>query len=166
LLLNAWYLPIRIIGWEDAVTAWYKGIVDIVAEYEETISSPSVTMKLPAVVRLKRALPNKKKGVKFSRAGVYTRDRFRCAYCGKACRWDELTYDHVWPRRLGGPTNWLNIKAACIACNQKKGSRTPDESGMYPSEEPYEPKSLPLTPPPIDERKIEPEWLPFLQKNK
>lgn len=165
LLLNSWYLPIRVIAWTDAVTAWYKGIVEIVAEYEETISSPSVTMRLPAVVRLKRQLPTNKKAVKFSRLAIYTRDQFRCTYCGKRCNWSELTYDHIWPRHLGGPTTWTNITSACADCQIKKGSKTPDEAQMYPSIEPCEPKSLPLAPMPLDTRSgLEPEWIPWIKR--
>jgi len=166
LLISSWYWPLRILDWTDAVTMWAKGTVDVIAEYDETISSPSTTIRLPAVIRLRKALPNKKKNVKFSRSAVYVRDGFHCMYCGKHCRWDELTYDHVQPRSRGGRTDFENVTSACGACNAKKGNKTCDEAGMWPRQEPHIPKTLPLTPPPIDDRKIEPEWLPFLQKNK
>jgi 5-methylcytosine-specific restriction endonuclease McrA len=37
----------------------------------------------------------------------------------------QLTFDHVVPRRLGGRTSWENILTACAPCNLKKGGRTP-----------------------------------------
>lgn len=148
------------------MTAWYKGIVEVVAEYSETVSSPSVTINLPAVVRLKRALPSKKKSPKFSRLGVYTRDKWTCSYCGKKFTFSELTYDHLTPRSRGGRTEWNNIVSACEPCNSRKGNKTCDEASMWPRVEPYEPKSLPLSPSPIDvSHEIQPEWLPWLKKN-
>src|SRR6187401_1869100 len=35
LLLNAYYVPVRILRWEDAVKMKYEGTADVVAEYEE-----------------------------------------------------------------------------------------------------------------------------------
>ena len=80
----------------------YEGTVDVLAEYEEQLCSPSVTWQMPAVVRLRRNVGSHKKGVKFSRMNVYQRDKFTCQYCGKKFRWSELTYDHLVPRARGG----------------------------------------------------------------
>ena len=44
-----------------------------------------------------------------------------CAYCGETYDINELTLDHVQPRRHGGRDNH-NTVAACISCNQEKGS--------------------------------------------
>ena len=30
----------------------------------------------------------------------------------------------------GGRTTWQNLVAACLACNQSKGGRTPEQAGM------------------------------------
>jgi 5-methylcytosine-specific restriction endonuclease McrA len=38
--------------------------------------------------------------------------------------------DHVVPRSRGGRGEWLNAVAAHASCNEKKGSRTPEEAGM------------------------------------
>ena len=67
LLLTAWYFPSRILHWQDAVKMIYEGTVDVLAEYEEDLRSPSVTWKMPAVVRLRRNVGSHKKGVRFSR---------------------------------------------------------------------------------------------------
>src|ERR687884_10993 len=42
----------------------------------------------------------------------------------------ELTLDHIIPRSRGGTSDPENLCAACIACNQRKGNRTPDEARM------------------------------------
>jgi 5-methylcytosine-specific restriction endonuclease McrA len=34
---------------------------------------------------------------------------------------------------------WGNVVAACSACNLRKGSKTPDEAGMWPSQMPFQP---------------------------
>ena len=104
LLLTAWYFPIKILRWEDAVKMMYEELVDVVADYDETISSPSVTWQLPAVVRLRKKTRSTKRGVKFSRMNVYTRDKFCCQYCNTQVPMRGLSYDHVIPRSAGGKT--------------------------------------------------------------
>ena len=42
----------------------------------------------------------------------------------------ELTLDHVIPRSRLGESAWENLVACCHPCNNKKGSRTPEEAGM------------------------------------
>jgi 5-methylcytosine-specific restriction endonuclease McrA len=84
---------------------------------------------LPRVVRLVTYVVTRwrhSKGPAWSRAGVLVRDGHRCAYCGGAAS----TIDHVLPVSRGGQNSWLNTVAACGACNQRKGDRTPAEAGM------------------------------------
>lgn len=82
LLLSSYYLPVRVLHWQDAIKMVYEGTVRVVVEYDETVSSPSVTWKVPAVIALKRSVRKYVKGaVKFSRRNVYARDSFRCQYC-------------------------------------------------------------------------------------
>lgn len=65
--------------------------------------------------------------LQYTRAGVLKRDKYLCAYCGKP---GATTMDHVVPRSRGGRGEWLNAVAAHSGCNEKKGSRTPEEAGM------------------------------------
>lgn len=164
LLLTAWYFPVKILRWEDAVKMIYEGVVDVVAEYDETIRSPSVTWQLPAVVRLRRTIRATKQGVKFSRVNVYTRDRFTCQYCGKKYPPRALSYDHVVPRSAGGRTEWTNIVTACKTCNAVKDDLTCDEAGMWPLNHPRKPAQLPLTPPLIELDDAPEQWRPFLAR--
>lgn len=126
LLLNAdfrplSFFPLSTIDWEHAI----KGIVEethsVVAEYDDVVRSPSVTMKVPSVVALKRYVPAPK-FVAFTRFNVFLRDRFKCQYCGERHKSADLTFDHVIPRCAGGQTNWENIVAACWPCNMEKDS--------------------------------------------
>src|SRR5262245_24233543 len=140
LLLTPWMAPHKIISWERAVTLLYLGKVVVVEEYEELVRSISVVMKTPAVVRLTRGQATTKQVVRFSRINVYTRDGFRCQYCGERKPMDELNYDHVLPRLLGGQTVWENIVTSCYGCNDRKGSRTLAEAGMKLLRKPFRPK--------------------------
>ena len=45
-----------------------------------------------------------------------------CVYCGKSYDINELTIDHVQPRKRGGEDLDSNCVCACSTCNQRKGS--------------------------------------------
>jgi 5-methylcytosine-specific restriction endonuclease McrA len=162
LLLAPWYFPLKVISWEAAIKLKYEGTADVVVEYDDEVSSPSVTWKVPAVMRLRKVPGSLKKGVKFSRQNVYMRDGYRCQYCTKKLPPHLLTYDHVTPKSHGGRRDWENIVTACGPCNLKKGNKTCDESGMFPRTLPYRPKSLPLTGPVLNVEEAPEEWRAFL----
>ena len=113
LLLSPWYIPLKVLRWQDAVKMRYEGTADVLAEYEDEIASPSVVWKMPAVMRLRRMPMPRKRGLRFSRLNVYQRDGFRCQYCGGKFPVASLSYDHVVPRSAGGSTTWTNIVTAC-----------------------------------------------------
>jgi len=146
LLLNPWMAPHKIIAWERAVVLVVLGKVDVIEEYDEVIRSRNFALRTPAVVRLKKGGTTSKQAVRFSRINVYTRDGFRCQYCGEKKSMRDLNYDHVIPRVKGGQTNWENIVTSCYACNDRKGSRSPEEAGMKLRKKPFKPKSLPVAP--------------------
>jgi 5-methylcytosine-specific restriction endonuclease McrA len=163
LLLTPWYLPVQILHWQDAIKMVYEGTVDVVVEYDEEVRSPSVTWKMPAVVRLRKLKRNRtQSSVKFSRVNVYARDGRRCQYCGERFAEADLSYDHVVPKRAGGRRTWTNIVTSCKTCNSRKGSRSCDEAGMWPLRTPFEPSSLPLNGPTIDVATAPEEWQDFL----
>jgi 5-methylcytosine-specific restriction endonuclease McrA len=163
LLLTPWYIPIQVLHWQDAIKMVYEETVDVIVEYDEEVRSPSVTWKMPAVVRLRKLKRARAQGsIKFSRVNVYTRDGYRCQYCGERLDEAELSYDHVVPRYAGGRRTWTNIVTACKACNARKGSRSCDEAGMWPLRSPFEPSSLPLVGPRIDAATAPDEWQDFL----
>lgn len=164
LLLSPWYFPLHIIRWQDAVKMKYEETVDVLVEYEETVSSPSTTWRVPAVIRLKSLESRgKKKGVRFSRINLYQRDHYTCQYCGTTHPFKNLTYDHVVPKSAGGRREWTNIVASCKRCNTLKDNKTCDEAGMFPINTPYRPDSLPIARPNIDPDEIPEEWRDYLQ---
>lgn len=162
LLLNSWGLPHAILDWYDAICLVYQEKVVVMEEYDETVSSPSTTYFIPAVMQLKKSVASVKKGVKFSRINIFSRDGFKCQYCGERKVMRELNYDHVIPRKQGGKTTWENIVTCCYGCNERKGGRTPEQAGMHLLRKPAKPHSLPLHAVFIDGGKIPPAWAPYL----
>jgi 5-methylcytosine-specific restriction endonuclease McrA len=129
------YYPLSLWSWQDAIKAVFLERVNIVAEYEHSVSSPSFSMKIPSVVSLKSYVKPSRHPA-FTRFNVFLRDRFQCQYCG---RHEDLTFDHVVPRRCGGATTWENVVAACSPCNLKKGGQMPAQAKMWPKQKPYQP---------------------------
>ncbi len=161
LLLTPWMAPHKVISWQAAVTLFYLKKVHVLEEYEDVLTSPSQVMKMPAVVVLTKPLDARKRAVKFSRINVFTRDGFRCQYCGERKEMRELNYDHVLPRIRGGRTVWDNIVTACYPCNDRKGSKTVAEAGMTLRRKPFKPTSLPLSFLQIDRRTMPEIWEPY-----
>lgn len=143
LLLSNAYEPIKPITWKRAIRLLTLNKAEVIEEYDGFVRSATLVIKIPAVVRLLRAFKRFKKAVKFSRASIYARDGFRCQYCGKKEKTEDLTYDHVIPRSQGGTSVFENILTACYPCNFKKGGRTPKQAGMVPLSKPVRPEWIP-----------------------
>ena len=129
------YFPLSLLPWRDVVKAVFLDRVNILSEYDRLVRSPSVELRLPSVISLKRYIPANRRPA-FTRFNVFLRDRFTCQYCGKGFPTEELTFDHVTSRSRGGRTTWDNVVTACFNCNRRKGDRLPAESHMFPLVEP------------------------------
>ena len=120
------YYPLSLWPWQEAVKAVWLDRVQIVAEYDEVVRSPSTEIRIPSVVVLKDFVKPQKR-VAFTRFNLFLRDEFSCQYCGAR---GDLTFDHVVPRAKGGVTSWENVVAACSKCNLRKGARSLRQTGM------------------------------------
>ena len=129
------YFPLSLWSWQDTIKATVLERVDILAEYDEIVRSPSTQIRIPSVVVLKEYV-KPQKGIIFSRFNLFLRDGFTCQYCGKG---DDLTFDHVIPRSQGGTTSWENVVAACSRCNLRKGARTLKQVGFSLDKKPRKP---------------------------
>ncbi len=129
------YYPLSLWSWQDAIKAVFLDRVNIIAEYDHSVSSPTFSMRLPSVVSLKTYIQPTRNPA-FTRFNVFLRDKFECQYCGSR---EDLTFDHVIPRAHGGETTWENVVAACSPCNLRKGSKLPKQAGMFPAQKPYPP---------------------------
>ncbi len=101
-------------------------------------------LQAPRVIRLVSCDRGPRQGLRFNRRNVFARDGNLCQYCGKHFPTSELSLDHVVPRSRGGNTCWENIVCACVACNVRKGGRTPQEARMQMIRQPLKPKRSPL----------------------
>lgn len=70
---------------------------------------------------------------------LFLRDAALCMYCGDEFPRSRLTRDHVVPTSRGGRDIWENVVSACIACNSRKGNRTPQQAAMPLLAVPYRP---------------------------
>lgn len=136
LVLNASYEPINICAARRALVLVLKGV----ASTEETsglqVHSSRRTVRVPSVIRLLeyRRIPHQTRAL--SRKNILMRDRYTCQYCLKIMPAGELTLDHVIPRSRAGESAWENLVACCHHCNNRKGSRTPEEAGMKLARQP------------------------------
>lgn len=167
LVLNSNYLPISLfpvhsIPVEDAVTRVFNKTCHVVSEYERKILTPSLDMRWPSVIA-RNEMAQVKEKVKLRRESLYYRDHGICVYCEEQITINDLTFDHVYPRALGGKHSWDNVVSACSNCNIRKGHSLP-VGEWKPKKEAYEPSYYQL----LSQRKKFPiripdaSWVPFL----
>jgi 5-methylcytosine-specific restriction endonuclease McrA len=177
LVLNRVYQPIHVTSVRRAVSLLYQGVAraideefrlldfegwaELAAASEEAIHTPTRAIRVPRVVVLvaHAHLPHHR--VRFSRLNVYARDESACQYCGRRRARSELNLDHVIPRSRGGSTSWENVVCSCVACNLRKGGRTPEEAGMRLLRQPSRPRWTAVFRA-AARRAIHRQWIPFL----
>lgn len=167
LLLNATYEPLRVLNWQKAVTLLWQGKVEVLEVYDREIHGVSISFKLPAVMRLLKMVRIREahRSVKFSRINIFTRDGFKCQYCRRKFRTEDLTFDHVVPIAKRGTKTWENIVTACWACNNRKSGRTPEEAHMHLLKKPVKPRWHPVVTITIGIRNTPESWRDYLYWN-
>jgi 5-methylcytosine-specific restriction endonuclease McrA len=130
-------------------------------EDDDWVRTATTQIQVPRVIRLMSYDRMPKHTVKFNRRNIFARDNNQCQFCGKKFPTSELSLDHVVPRSQGGGSTWENIVCACVACNVKKGGRTPKEAGMHLIRKPEKPKRSPLLAMKLTQRKYQ-SWQSFL----
>ncbi len=139
ILLNADYSYLNVVTWKRAVCLISKGKVEVLS-FSKTVmkTSGGILIKIPAVMKLIKLIRTIYRArIPFSKKNILIRDGFKCAYCGTEK--EKLTIDHIIPRSKGGKTCFENCVAACISCNNHKGSRTPREIRKHLNVKPYQP---------------------------
>ena len=133
LLLNQTYEPLGTLSVARAIVMTLKDGV-FVEEWdgERVLRSASAEFRVPSVIRRRTYINIRRRREQSSmkRLRIYTRDKFRCQYCGAKKTASELTLDHILPRSRGGLNSPINVVTACLKCNNRKGDRTPDEARM------------------------------------
>ena len=136
LILNASYLPLGVCNSKRAICLYFLDKVDILMNYDYHIHSPSMQMKVPSVIKLKKYVSFNSLDVVLNRKNLLMRDHSSCQYCGSK---SNLTIDHIIPRKKGGEDSWENLVAACSKCNTRKGDTLLKHSGMKLYQYPYQP---------------------------
>ncbi|XP_051207545.1 uncharacterized protein [Lolium perenne] len=150
LVLDLSYRPVNVVCWKRAICLEFTEKADVLEYYDQTVSSPSGSFYIPAVLRVPQLLQvMKRRRVKqcLSRKNILYRDDFTCQYCPSE---DDLTIDHVIPTSRGGKWEWENLVTACSRCNSRKGNKTLLQANMKLRKIPKAPKefdiiAVPLT---------------------
>lgn len=144
LVLNASYEPLSLVSVRRAVVLLLREKAELLEVTQQMLRSSSQNIPVPLVIRLVHyvRLPHRK--VPSTRSAVMLRDAYTCQYCGETPGRQYLTVDHVTPRSRGGKHEWENLVTACMRCNQKKGSLTPEEANMQLIRKPFEPSYVAL----------------------
>jgi 5-methylcytosine-specific restriction endonuclease McrA len=178
LVLNSSYLPIHVTSVRRAFTLIFQEHAFVVNDRYETfnfdrwrrvkafgqcdvIGTPSGEIRVPRVIVLSTYDRVPKRHVRYSRANVFTRDKYTCQYCGERPPRSQLNLDHVIPRTLGGRTTWENVVCSCVECNRRKGGRTPEQARIFLQRTPARPRWTPLMNIAVSNTRYT-EWRPFL----
>lgn len=141
LVLNQNYEPLSVCSAQRAIVLLYLQKVQMVEKYAGcSFHSVSMEMVCPSVIRLHSYVHKPYKKVMLNRKNILRRDHHTCQYCGRNNR--PMTIDHIIPKSFGGKDTWSNLVCACVACNAKKGNRTPEEAGMKLLKAPRKPSHL------------------------
>jgi 5-methylcytosine-specific restriction endonuclease McrA len=136
-------------SWQDAVCLYVRGAV------AWTLGDPCLTIHggmnrdtglqsqldlHPIVASRGHARPGSyEPAPALTNTALFARDRHLCLYCGAHFHKTQLTRDHVLPLSKRGQDEWENVVSACLHCNVRKGSRTPQQAGMPLLAVPYRP---------------------------
>lgn len=150
LALNASYEPLTLVTATRAVRLVLDGKAEIIeADESRLFRSESTTVPAPTVIRLVRFIRVPRRFRRqVTNTFLFARDDYCCMYCGKHRSKLKgrqfLTRDHVIPRSRGGRNSWDNVVTACSSCNNRKGSRLPEEAGLELQTVPSEPNYVHL----------------------
>ena len=133
LLLNQTYEPLGTVSVARAIIMTLKETVTVEEwDGERVLHTAHDEYRVPSVIRRRTYINvrRRREASGMKRLRIYMRDTFRCQYCGEKKTPAELTLDHIFPRSRGGDNTPVNVVAACIGCNNRKGNRTPEEARM------------------------------------
>ena len=145
LVLNMNYEFLGFTDYKGAICAAYTGRAVVMEEYDRIIHSPSISMHVPAVIRLKRYVKvayEKITYVSYTKRNIHLRDNYICQYCSEKTEKRYICIDHVMPICRGGKSTWDNTVSSCKSCNADKDDKTPNEVGMYLLRKPGRPRGF------------------------
>jgi len=188
LVLNRYYMAVHVINVRRALGLLFRELAEVIhleegsyanynfeswreisalraamkeSQHDDWIRAVNFELQAPRVIRLLSYDRVPRQSLRFNRRNLFARDGNQCQYCGKHFPTSELSLDHVMPRSRNGDTSWENVVCACVACNVRKGGRTPHEAHMKLIRPPVKPKRSPLLSVKLDNPKYE-SWKTFV----
>jgi 5-methylcytosine-specific restriction endonuclease McrA len=187
LVLNRFYMAVHVVNVRRALGLLFRELAEVIhfeegqyanynfqswreisalraafkEQHDDWIHGVNFELQVPRVIRLLSFDRVPKQTIRFNRRNLFARDGNRCQYCGKHFPTSELSLDHVVPRSRGGDTTWENVVCACVACNVRKGGRTPQEAHLKLVRPPIKPKRSPLLAVKLDNPKYQ-SWKTFV----
>ena len=161
LVLNLNYVPVNVCTVRRAVVMVDKGKAELLEQHEGRLHTVAGPIDAPAIIRLVYLVKRPFLPRKLSKKEIFMRDRFTCQYCGKKAQ--DLTLDHVIPRRQNGAHTWENVVTACSRCNLRKAGHTPAEARMSLRAAPRAPDPNPYLI--LHNRVILEVWKPYIPWN-
>ena len=83
LVLNANYSPMTVCTARRAISLYFLNKIDILSNYNEKVHSPSTSLDLPSIIKIKTYIKNNSMAVEISRKNILVRDNYTCQYCKK-----------------------------------------------------------------------------------
>ena len=145
-VLNSTFEPLAIVPSRRALILCLQEKATVLQSYDYKVRSPSVEFKLPSTIALKEYIKTRKihgRRAILNKRNLFIRDDHQCQYCGRGANQlsskEELTRDHIIPRKRGGPNTWENMVTSCSSCNHKKADLTLEQIGYILKSKPYAP---------------------------
>ena len=158
LVLNLNYVPVNVCTARRAIILVSKGKAEMLENHRGEVHTVVAVFDVPSIIRLVYLVKRPYAPRKLSKKEIFLRDHYTCQYCGNKTQ--NLTLDHVVPRRQHGAHTWENVVAACSKCNLRKAGRTPEEANMRLDKEPRAPQPNPYRM--LQNRMILEEWRPYV----
>jgi 5-methylcytosine-specific restriction endonuclease McrA len=126
--------------------SWNDWVSLPIRSWDLTISSPSMTIRVPTVIISANfsKMPVKHFKGKPSKDAIYNRDKGTCQYTGKKIDRNHATVDHIVPRSRGGEDSWTNLVLCSKDVNTKKGNKLNSEIGLQLLKNPLAPQPVPV----------------------
>lgn len=120
------YLTYDFESWRDVAAVQRE----LERERHDWVRTVRFEIAVPRIIRLLGYDRLPRQDVKLNRRNLFARDRNQCQYCGRHFPTADLSIDHITPKAQGGGDTWENLVCACLACNARKGGRTPEQAGV------------------------------------
>lgn len=119
------------IEWMNVVKKFSEWAEMPIREFDDYVNSPNKSYRLPSIIICSNFDKIIFKKVMFpTKANIWKRDNYTCAYTGEKLTKDTLSVDHIIPCSRNGPNSWENLITASKKINTWKGDRTPKECGL------------------------------------